>query len=160
MNDPKFPTDLSGLPEIAAREIYIHQLVRKHPASVFFREFERRKKQEEVQDREEAADVAFRFVDVIYFIAQAAAAGVIGNFTYDRIASLVRAIRKPTRELGGSGVKFELVVSRKTCERLRSKKHAGKRATKGSSVLENELKETYTLMVNPKESLSPRKKQR
>lgn len=99
-------------------------------------------------------DVEFRFVNAVYFVARAAAAGVIGNLTYHAIASLVRAIRKPNREIGGAGVKLELVVSRKTYDRIRSEKHGGKRARMVSSVLKSELRRTYTLMVTRKDPVS------
>lgn len=159
MTEPDFPPDLHGLPEPAAREIYIHRLIRKRPASIFFGEFERLQKEKELQQQEGITAVEFRFVDAIYFIAQAAAAGVIGNLSYHAIASLVRAIRKPNREIGGYEIKFERVVSRKTYERLRRKKHEGKRARTASFVMKNELKTAYVLMVTRKDSSSrPKKK--
>jgi hypothetical protein len=153
MTERELPPDLRAPPEAFAREKYIHRLVTKRPASVFFREFERRQKEKELRQHKGIAAVEFRFVDAVYFIAQAAAAGVIGNLSYHAIASLVRAIRKPNRELGGRAVRFELVVSRKTYERLRSKKHPGERARTSLSVLKNELKTTYRLMVTRRDSV-------
>lgn len=156
----EFPPDLRQFPEIAARELYIHRVVGRGAASIFFREYEWKRKEAFLQRHEGAATVAFRFPDVIYFIAAAAAQGVIGNLTYRAVASVVRAIRRPGHELGGGrSAKFEFIISKKTYERLRKERHSGERAKKPSSVFTRKVTRTYSLMVTRTDKpLCPRKK--
>ena len=71
-----FPRDLRGLREPAAREIYIHRAVRKRFARIFFEEFE--------DGQKAGRTVAFRFSDVIYFLAVSASQGILGNVALRR----------------------------------------------------------------------------
>jgi hypothetical protein len=158
MSDLEFSGDLRGLPEIAAREFYIHQVVSKSPASVLFDEFTQRQKEEE-RRREGITGVEFRFAGVVYFMAQTAAAGVIGNLSYKAMGALVRTVRKPKEEFSPSGITFEVVVSRKTYDALRKKRHRGKRANRSSSAVKTELTKTYSLMVTMRDAVGrPRKR--
>lgn len=80
--------------ELLEHELYIHRAVGRGVAHKFFVEFENRQK------AAEGGGVEFRFVDAVYFFAVSAAAGVIGNFAYAALASLVRRIRKPRTSSG------------------------------------------------------------
>lgn len=109
-------------------------------AGAFFRDFEQRRKDAE------GWDVAFRFVDEIYFFAVAAASGVLGNLAYDALCGVVRAVRKPKKEIGG-GVKFEAVISRTLYNRVRRQNHPNARARNTSPTIEKKLETEYKLMV-------------
>jgi hypothetical protein len=134
--------DLSGP---FAHELYIHRAVEKGLARVFFREYEQSQSQKVAAGRRVA--VAFRFADVVYFFAVAAASGVVGNLAYDALATVVRAIRKPKQEFP-SGVTFEVVISRRTYNRLHRQKHPGtKGISRAISQIEKALEVEYRLMV-------------
>ena len=127
-------------PATWAGEPYIYDIVGRELPHLFYAEFEDR----QVQGRE----VAFRFVDVVMFIAAAAASGVIGNFTYAAIANAFKNIRTPSKEIGGQGVRFEAVVSRKTYNRVRRSQHPAKNAHRvPTPELEQELETQYQMMV-------------
>ncbi len=137
----KLPKDF---PDEWAREGYIYQVVGRKPASIFYKEFEERQKA--------GRDVEFRFHDVVMFFAQAAASGVVGNFTYAAIRQAIRAIRKPKQEIGGKDIRFDTVVSHKTYNRVRREKHVGKRGrTISTSELEEKVETEYRLMVHLKQ---------
>jgi hypothetical protein len=108
-----------------AREAYIYHVVGRGLPHVFYKEFEDRKKA--------GQEVAFRFHDIVMFFAAAAAAGVIGNFTYAAILRAIKAIRKPQQEIGGKDIRLDAVVSRKTYNRVRREKHSGKRGRQVST---------------------------
>ena len=137
----------SDLPEIVAREFYIHRAVGRGLAGVFFHEHE------EKRGAAAGGHIAFRFADVVYFFAVAAANGVIGNLTYNALAALAQAVRKPKEELTGANVKFEAVVSRNTYNRLKRQKNGGNTAAKELSTAEKKLTKEYSLMVTLKSSL-------
>jgi hypothetical protein len=123
-----------------AGESYIYEVVGRGLPRVFYKEFEDREKR--------GREVEFRFVDVVMFIAAAAASGAIGNFTYAAIVKAFKAIRKPRQEIGGNRIQFEVVVSRKTYNSIRRIKHPAKRARRvPTSELEQELETQYRLMV-------------
>ena len=136
----KLPKDF---PTEWAREGYIYQAVGRKPASIFYREFEDRRKA--------GREVEFRFHDVVMFFAQAAAAGIIGNFSYAAILQAIKAIRKPKQEIGGKDIRFGTVVSRKTYNRVRRERHVKKRGrTVSTSELEERIETEYRLMVHLK----------
>lgn len=137
----KFPRDLSDLPEIAARHINNPRLINRKPAAIFYQAYDRR-------CRNGRKGIAFMFPESVYFIAQAAAAGVIGNLAYGALAYAVRRIRKPTREVIGGGIKFELVISRSTYNRQRRQRHPGKKSKSSSATFERKLENIYSLMVS------------
>jgi hypothetical protein len=135
-----FPKSLQQFPENAARELYIYRVVRRGLPHTFYKEFEDRKRA--------AREVQFRFVDVVMFFAQAAAAGVIGNFTYAAIHSAIKRIRRPKQELVSGRLRFEAVVSRKTYNHVRRKKNPGRRGRETPTPeLEEQLVKEYRLMV-------------
>lgn len=145
-SEAKFPPDLRNLPELWARELYIHRVVGRAPASAFFREFER--KRQALEKQRTGRDVAFRFADVVYFIAQAAAMGIIGNIAYDALARMTRQlINSKPQPILGRRIKFEVVVSRTTYNCLRKQKHSGRRARDASLPFTHKLKKAYSLMV-------------
>ncbi len=129
--------------ELFSREVYIHRAVGRGLARTFFREFEEKEK------AAEGGNVEFRFVDAIYFFAVAAANGVVGNLAYDALARIVRRVRRSEQEVGG-GVRFEVVISRKTYNRLRHQKHSGAKASRNCSEVERKLETEYKLMVTLK----------
>jgi hypothetical protein len=87
------------------------------------------------------------------FFARAAAEGVIGGFAYAAIVQAIKAIRKPTQEIGNKGIRFDAVVSRKTYNRVRREKNSGKRARqRPTPELEEKLEREYRLMVSLKRS--------
>lgn len=137
----EFPKNLRQYPEAFAREMYIYDVVGRGLPHVFYKEFEDSKKA--------GRDVAFRFHNLVMFFAIAAASGVIGNFTYAAIIRAIKAVRKPKLEVGGKGIRFDAVVSRKTYNRVRGESHSGKRARQASgSELEEKLETEYRLMVS------------
>jgi hypothetical protein len=127
-------------PATWAGELYIYDVVGRGLPHLFYAEYEDR----QLQGRE----VAFRFVDVVMFIAAAAASGVIGNFTYAAIANAFKNIRTPSKEIGSQRVRFEAVVSRKTYNRVRRGQHPAKNAHRvRTPELEQELETQYRMMV-------------
>ncbi len=136
MSNPKLTHKLS---ELMSHEIYIHRAVGEGLARIFFTEFEQREK--------EAAggNVEFRFVDAVYFFTVAAASGVLGNLAYDALKAIVRTVRRPKQEIGS--LKFEVVISRRTYNRLRRARHAGTKALRKSAAVEKKLETEYKLMV-------------
>jgi len=135
-----FPRNLRQYPDAAAREMYIYRVVGRGLPHVFYKEFEDSKKV--------GRNVAFRFPDIVMFFARAAAEGVIGGFAYAAILRAIRAIRKPKQEVGGEGIRFEAVVSRKTYNRVRREKNSGKRVRQRSTYeLEENLETEYRRMV-------------
>jgi len=136
------PKKSKNLPEVVARELYIHEVISKGLARVFFSEY-----YEEERLRTRGGKVHFRFADVVYYFAQAAAMGVIGNLAYDTLKAIVRAVRNPKQEIPTGDIRFEVVVSRKTYNRLRLKRHPGKRAFTTQTEIEDGLRTQYKLMV-------------
>jgi hypothetical protein len=136
------------LPEAVRREVHIHRSAGIGLARVFFREYK--------QSPAGSSRVAFRFVDVVHFFALAAASGVVGNLAYGSLATAVRAVRKPKREIISGGVRFEAVVSRKTYNRLRRQRHPRATASRASSIIEDKLGTRYELMVTLKRARPPK----
>jgi hypothetical protein len=130
---PKIPL------ELLTHEIYIHKAIGKGLPAVFFGEFEEREK------RAAGGNVEFRFHDVIYFLAVAAANGVIGNIAYDALKKLISIVRKPRSE--GAGVAFSSVVRRTTYDKLRRKKHPNKRASNQTTSIQNNVEVEYERIV-------------
>src|ERR1700730_16678693 len=122
-----FPRDLRDLPESAAREVYIHRAVGRGLAHVFFKEHEA------IQGAAHGSEVSFRFVDIVYFFAVAAAQGIVGNLTYAALMAAIRAVREPGQEIGSGGLRFEAVVSRRTYNRVRRQTHGSAKASRASS---------------------------
>jgi len=136
-----FPKNLRQYPEIWARETYIYRVVGRGLPRVFYKEYE--------DSLRAGRKVKFHLPNVVMFFARAAAEGVIGGFAYAAIVRAIKAVRKPKREVGGKGIRFEAVVSRKTYNRVRRKEFSGKRARQVStSELGEKLETEYRLMVS------------
>jgi len=137
---PKTKEHLSrSIGAMFAHEIYIHKAVGKGLARVFFREFEEREK------AGAGGDVEFRFNDIVYFFAVAAASGVIGNLAYDALKHALAVVRKPRLEHGAAS--FSSVVRRRTYERLREKKYPKDKPVNDSAEVMSELEREYDLIV-------------
>jgi len=81
----------------------------------------------------------------VRFLCEAAAAGVVGNLTYDALAEVLRKIRKPRQE-DIRGIRFEVVVTRKYYNRVRRLKQPKQRGkSEASTELKEELKAEYGL---------------
>jgi F0F1-type ATP synthase gamma subunit len=133
------PTLPNTLLPLLAHEVYIHKAIGKGVAAVFFNEFEERQK------RAEGGNVEFRFHDVIYFLAVAAASGVVGNLAYNTLKKVLSIIRKPRSE--GTNVKFSYVVRRSTYEKLREKKYPNEVASTDSTGIESQIELEYERIV-------------
>lgn len=133
---------VEAIAKATAHELYIHRAVGRPLPRIFFREYEQR------MEASHGGNVAFRFLDVVYFCACAAASGVVGNLTYAALVRAVRAVRRPQRELGNGDAQLEIVVSRLTYNRVLAQRHPGKKAaSEASSKVEKELETQYELIV-------------
>jgi hypothetical protein len=112
------PKDLQKYPDLLAREVYSYRVVSRGPARIFHQEYE-----DHLRAKLGNKKVAFSLHDIILFLAATAGSGVIQNLSYDALKALVSRIRKPKREFTGGKAKFELVVSRRSYNRLRKEKH-------------------------------------
>jgi hypothetical protein len=91
--------------------------------------------------------VAFSFADVVYFGLIAAASGIIGNFAYDVVKSIVRNLAEKHRapKLAES---YERVVRETRYEELRIEYHSGDSCNLQSTTeLEREIETRYRLVV-------------
>ena len=132
--------------EALAHEIYIHDLISTPPARTFFGEFETAYRKQEGAGESE---VGYRFLDVVYFFAAAAAAGVTGNLAYDSLRALVRRVRRLKQEIGT--VSFEAVVSRSTYDRVRRREHPGKAPSRSADErITHSVRKRYSLVVTLK----------
>jgi|HubBroStandDraft_6_1064221.scaffolds.fasta_scaffold86727_2 hypothetical protein len=131
--------------ELLLREVYVHRAVRKSLPHIFIREHE------QIRQSARGGNAGSRFEDAVYFFGVAAATGVKKNLTYNALADLMRAIRRPDHEISGKGLKFEAVISRKTYDRQRRHRYPGAIASGNISGIEKKLEMEYKLMV----TLSP-----
>lgn len=138
-----FPKDLRDLPDVVASEIYRYRMVQRGPARVFCKEYE-----DSLRRNLGKKTVAFLLPDVVLFFAKAAAEGIIGNLAFFGLVKGINALRKRKQEIGGNGVLFEAVVSRRTYNRIRREPHPGSRARRAlPSKLEEKLAIQYRLMI-------------
>jgi hypothetical protein len=157
MTEPIFPESLKQYPEEFAREIYIYRAVGRGPARVFYKEFEDRQKARE----EPGVEVAHGFHDLVMYFAQAAAQGVIGNFTFAALLWAIKRVRQPKQEVASKGIRFDAVISRKTYDRVRRENNPGKRSRQiPTPELENKLEREYRLMVSLKKTTGRRSPKR
>lgn len=138
-----YPKSLRYLPPVVAHELYRYRVVGRGPARVFYQEYE-----ESLRAKHGGGRVAFSVSDIVLYFANAAAAGVIGNIAYNALMRAVTRLRKPKQELVGGSRKFELVISRRTYERLRKDKHQqGKPSRTVPPITSKKLETQYRLMV-------------
>jgi hypothetical protein len=132
--------------ELLLREVYVHRAVRKSLPHIFIREHA------QIRQAARRGSAGSRFEDAVYFFGVAAATGVRKNLTYNALADLLKAIRRPNHEISGQGLKFESVISRKTYDRQRRHRYPGAMASRNISGIEKKLEMEYKLMV----TLSPK----
>lgn len=123
----------------SAHEIYRGLLLNNPVGQDLYADFQNR-----VDPRKE---VSFSFDDVVYFVLIAAASGVIGNFAYEVLQSIVRKLNKKhnSRKLEDT---FEEVVRETKYEELRIRYHADSlRKTEATSELETEINTRYRLVM-------------
>jgi hypothetical protein len=136
------PRDLRDLPAPFAMEMYAYRAVGRGPARVFYREYE------DSLRAKLGKKAHFRVHDLVLYIASVAGAGIIQNLAYDALKALVRKIRRPKQELGGSGFRFEAVVSRRKYNRVRRERHPDRASRKGvTEEVEQGLETQYRLIV-------------
>jgi len=134
--------------ESLLREVYVHRAARKSLPHLFIREHE------QIRQAAKGRNAESRSEDAVYFFGVAAASGERKNLTYDALADLMRAIRRPNHEISGRGLKFESVISRETYDRQRRHRYPGAMASRNISGIEKKLEMEYKRMV----TLSPMKR--
>ena len=127
--------------ELLWREVYVHRAAGRSLPRVFLREHRR------ILQAAWGRNADFRFEDAVYFFGVAAATGVRKNLTYNALADLMRAIRKPKHEISGEGLKFESVISRKAYDRHRRQIYPRAMASRNVPGIEKKLEMEYQLMV-------------
>lgn len=137
---PKSDSTLDPL-ELHLRDVYIHRAAGRSLARVFIREHR------QIRQLAKGGTAGFRFEDSVYFFGVAAATGVRENLTYNALAGLMRAIRRPKHEISGKAMKFEAVISRKTYNWQRRQRYSRAMASRSISEIREKLETEYKLMV-------------
>lgn len=127
---------------LLAHELYLYDVVGRGLARTFYQEFERKQTASFGKD----VHVEFRFDDVVFFLAKAAAEGVAGNLAYDALRRLVAIVRKPKEEIGRST--FSAVIKRKTYERLLERRRRVGKNPSSTVAVRQKLEKQYELMVS------------
>lgn len=141
------PKDLHDLPDVMAHELYVYRAVSRAPARLLVEEIEAAKREE----GETATTVAFRLHDIVLYFARIAGEGIIGNLAYAAVSRVVRAVRRPNKEILGDNLLFETTISMKTYKLLRVKRHPLTRpALKAAPAFEEKAEKEYRLMVTLK----------
>jgi hypothetical protein len=90
-------------------------------------------------------DIEFLFVDVVYFVLLAATSGIVGNFAYDAIKTIIRKIKDRDNDLEKE---FSNVIRVAKYEELRSLKHPDNSAQLIVDVeIELRIKKKYHLLI-------------
>jgi hypothetical protein len=140
------PKDLRDLPDVIAHELYVYRAVSRDPARLFMKEIE-----DSQREGMEGATVAFRLHDIVLYFARIAGEGIIGNLAYATVSRVVRAVRRPNKEILGTNLLFETTISKTTYKRLREKTHPLTRpALKATPTFEEKAEKQYKLMVTLK----------
>lgn len=144
MPKDRLPKDLRKFPDLFARELYAYRATSRGPAKVLIQEYENT-----LRKLSKNETLAFRLHDVVFYLAKAAANGIVGNIAYAALDKLVGALRTRTQEIGSKKIEFRTVISRKTYNKLRRERHPGQNSLSAiPAKLDEKLHTEYRLMVS------------